>query len=462
MMPAPRKPPSSGERTLPSSDSQLACSPTAYLGGAGTGKTTSLVAAVVERHGAAEGVVLGLTFMHGSRRRLTARLIDSCAGTQLKVQCDTIDAFCLQLVRRFRRLVGLDSMPIHPIDAPIEMEDPTALAATYLTFIEIRLLAESIIRSPSAQGWLLNSYTCVVVDEFQDCSDDLFGVMKALAGCLPAFAAADEFQLLDQAGSCEAVEWLRRTGHVVELVHVHRTSNASLLAAATALRSGVPASTGLRVIECRAPGLAAWEIAQRIAWQGWGASKDLSLALLSPVGAVKSAFFSSTLRSLQHQLGTKRKVGPYPFRLESAVDDSEATSSVLASIKDLPCCVPVSTIPPELQAQPCVARLLALCRVRGQIMVHKTELVQAVSRSQQVQRFSVWRGERGRAAMTVHGAKNREFDYVVLLWPYEVTGSADYGRRLMYNGITRAKRDAIVLVQGVGRIGSSPDVLGLL
>ena len=39
--------------------------------------------------------------------------------------------------------------------------------------------------------------------------------------------------------------------------------------------------------------------------------------------------------------------------------------------------------------------------------------------------------------MTVHQAKNREFDSVIILWPYEVAGTADRQRRLLYNAVTR-------------------------
>jgi hypothetical protein len=55
-------------------------------------------------------------------------------------------------------------------------------------------------------------------------------------------------------------------------------------------------------------------------------------------------------------------------------------------------------------------------------------------------------------AMTVHQAKNREFDGVVVLWPYRVAGDAEQHRRLLYNAITRAKRWCTVIVQG-------PDIL---
>ena len=48
--------------------------------------------------------------------------------------------------------------------------------------------------------------------------------------------------------------------------------------------------------------------------------------------------------------------------------------------------------------------------------------------------------------MTVHQAKNREFDHVILLWPYEVHGTATKKRKLFYNAITRAKKKVDIIV----------------
>ena len=60
--------------------------------------------------------------------------------------------------------------------------------------------------------------------------------------------------------------------------------------------------------------------------------------------------------------------------------------------------------------------------------------------------------------MTIHQAKNREFDSVVVLWPYEVSGSAERLRRLLYNAVTRAKRQAVVIVQNPERLSKPPFV----
>ena len=58
--------------------------------------------------------------------------------------------------------------------------------------------------------------------------------------------------------------------------------------------------------------------------------------------------------------------------------------------------------------------------------------------------------------MTIHQAKNREFDSVIVLWPYEVQGSPERQRRLLYNAITRAKRQTVVVVQNPNRLNSPP------
>lgn len=58
--------------------------------------------------------------------------------------------------------------------------------------------------------------------------------------------------------------------------------------------------------------------------------------------------------------------------------------------------------------------------------------------------------------MTVHQAKNREFDSVIVLWPYEIAGSSERLRRLLYNAVTRAKRQALVIVQNPRRLSGPP------
>jgi superfamily I DNA/RNA helicase len=46
---------------------------------------------------------------------------------------------------------------------------------------------------------------------------------------------------------------------------------------------------------------------------------------------------------------------------------------------------------------------------------------------------------------TVHGAKNREFDHVFVVWGYKLQSSFELQRRLLYNAVTRAKTSCMVL-----------------
>ena len=49
--------------------------------------------------------------------------------------------------------------------------------------------------------------------------------------------------------------------------------------------------------------------------------------------------------------------------------------------------------------------------------------------------------------MTINQAKNREFEGVIILWPFAVGGDLESQRRRLYNALTRAQKWAIVIVQ---------------
>ena len=67
-----------------------------------------------------------------------------------------------------------------------------------------------------------------------------------------------------------------------------------------------------------------------------------------------------------------------------------------------------------------------------------------------------------RIVTTVHGAKNREFDNVIVLWTYKLPPDQEQQRRLLYNAITRSKSNCMLLVIGnVDRAQNDP-VLSLL
>jgi len=86
---------------------------------------------------------------------------------------------------------------------------------------------------------------------------------------------------------------------------------------------------------------------------------------------------------------------------------------------------------------------------------HKDLLAQT-RRVVATQRAHAQRSENGRRALTVHQAKNREFDAVFVIWPYTVGQDDEGKRRLLYNAITRAKKWCVVVVQGTGSTQKAP------
>jgi hypothetical protein len=73
----------------------------------------AMLAERLESHPLNDGQrVLALTFMHGSRRRLSERL-RSVANLRGRVECCTIDAFAWRIYRRWRGLAG--ALAIAPV-----------------------------------------------------------------------------------------------------------------------------------------------------------------------------------------------------------------------------------------------------------------------------------------------------------------------------------------------------------
>jgi len=58
--------------------------------------------------------------------------------------------------------------------------------------------------------------------------------------------------------------------------------------------------------------------------------------------------------------------------------------------------------------------------------------------------------------MTIQQAKNREFDHVVVIWPYTIPNDNEQKRRLLYNAITRAQQSCLVLVQAQELLNAPP------
>lgn len=441
----------------------------AFIGAAGTGKTYQLIEEALKCAKAinwTEGQrILGLTFMHGSRGRMDERF-GQLREKGYRTSAETIDSFSLDLVRRFRRSIRLNGLVQVDPEAGNGWSGSNDLHLA--SFETIRQSAIEILGLQSVQTTLRSSYPLIVIDEVQDCTDGLFEIVKLLAKCSHMICAGDEFQHLNRESSVSPVmQWLKREHGVVELTEPKRTTVLPLLDAALRLRNDDRNGLSIPILSVPSYALCAWEIASRVGYQGWRGS----IALLSPVSLARSAFVRQTVERLNKEIGKTKKIGPYPVHWEETQDVRrlEALRIAWSPFEAVGQCTPE-----ELRFQSMTHEALELRSVYGTIRrqlilggkaaINSTEFSRIASRT--LQGNQRWRGRDnfpGRRGMSIHSAKNREFDRVVILWPYEASGDDLYRRRLLYNAVTRAKHDVVVLVQdGKGDRIHKDKVLSLL
>ncbi len=311
------------------------------------------------------------------------------------------------------------------------------------------------------QKWVAASFPVVVVDELQDSKGAQLRVLQGLAARCECIAAGDPFQDLDGETTSPGVDWAREQGQPTRLTTTHRTNNAGLLAAATALRDGqaVTAAGGFGVQGVSGWGLGAYEVASKLAkWLRLG-----TVAVITPVGAARSQFVKQVVDRVCRDppLGKQRKVGPFRLYWESALDDQvqETCRELgLPESDDARVCVEDLTVVGEGRSK----RVRSWCsrqrRLHGRREFSAGQLREVVKEVVRQARVHTGRDERRLVALTIHQAKNREFDRVIVLWPYEVSGNDERKRRLAYNAITRAKQEAFVVVQGEPRVRQAPFV----
>nr|MCU0882768.1 ATP-binding domain-containing protein [Hyphomonadaceae bacterium] len=282
-------------------------------------------------------------------------------------------------------------------------------------------------------------------------------MLKALAGTIHALIAADEFQCLDQAlRPNPLVAWLQQAANPETLVQVRRTNAPGLLAAATAVRGGnAPVDgPGFKLLP---PGasvpLAATLLANAIAWRKGG-----DVAVITP--AVQGGFATSVVARLAQGPCGKHNNGPFTVHWEG--NDSDEAQAIIAGL-NLAADAPAATACEALRAMPRSGPVRAtLSWVENQIHAcgranfTRAEIEAVIARQVSLGRQHGGGASHQLAAMTVQQAKNREFEGVVVLWPYQVGGDAEHKRRLLYNAITRAKRWCNVIVQSQNILAAAP------
>ncbi len=416
----------------------------AFTGGAGCGKTHQLMARLSEHLKdqplSAGQKVMALTFMHGSRRRLDERLA-AAALPGRAYECATIDSFAGRITRRWESLLGTLGFAV-----PVVGDYAGTCAA-----------AAALLAQDGVAAWVARSYPVILLDEAQDLNQERLGILSALAPHVVLFAAADEFQCLDEAlRPSPAAAWLAKAERMTELTLPRRTNVPTLLAAAAALRAGTaPVSDGAFLIR---PGfqvaLAATFLANELGW--YGVRK--TVAVITPSGGK----FATDVVNLVGQRRTKQRNGPFSIRWERSED--KMVNEYLEKLAFVP-------MLSAIEAKAAVGNA-GDDRVLGDVVDYLDRQRRAKGRShftaQEVeavvrQSFSNRRrfgsdNVRGLRAMTVHGAKNREFDNVVVLWPAAIKGDAEHQRRLLYNATTRAKSRCLVLVQSQDALAKPPFV----
>ena len=409
-----------------------------FTGGAGTGKTTSLLRELEAHlgvHPLAPGQrVLALTFMHGSRHRLAERLAKSSARRHF--DCITLDRFAWDICRRWRSRLRAGGGFV-PLDLDAPDYDATCEAAG-------RLLA-----APDVVKWVAARYPVIVLDEFQDCAPVRLALAQSLHGSVNMFVAADDFQNLNRTDESPGVAWLRELDVSEELTINRRTADADLIAAAQALRAGVPVPTGVstsfKLIGAPSAAVAASFISQTMAP---AAGKDA--VLLSAARPGTSTWVDKVIELVTTKQYGKQKAGPVPIKWETTADSiAEKTIAALGIAKGngrigASAILSLPRSPLSITLSRWVDRQR---RVLGLTEFEAAEVRSQVKRAVHNVRSFGSMPQCGRRVMTIHQAKNREFPVVIVLWPFRVVGDAVLARRWIYNAITRAKRRAIVIVE---------------
>jgi UvrD-like helicase C-terminal domain/AAA domain len=418
----------------------------AFTGPAGVGKTHRLMDATGDALAAAplqDGQrVLAMTFMHGSRRRLDDRL-RGVRGLRSCYVCMTVDRFAWELCTRWRSLRRYEGMA----DPREDQYDATCNTAG------------ALMENDQVRTWVARSYPYVVVDEAQDLKPQRLRIFRALEPDVSMLIAADEFQcLIPELRPNPAIAWLNDRSQPVALNVQQRTNQAVLIATAHAIREGQNVIAGGNLTIMAAPGrqpfnLAATCVANAIAWNG---GNDIALITPSKAGGFASTVVS---RVGSGPLGQQQN-GPYHIQWEQS--DEDAAGQEVANL-NLPDNGDVNATLAALGAAD-AHPALHMCRdwvLRNRSLTGQTVFQPALVREQLVACFRRYRrfarSDSVRIkAMTVHQAKNREFEGVIVLWPYTVAGSAEQQRRLLYNAVTRAKRWCAVIVQNQSMLHQPP------
>lgn len=418
----------------------------AFEGPAGCGKTHRLMdelVAVLEREPLQPHQrVLAVTFMHGSRRRLEARL-SAIGELNGRYEAVVLDGFAWRLVQRWRRLVAQLGHP-----APSEQDFDACCA-----------LAAQLVDIPVVAAWVQASFPIMLVDEAQDLCPHRCAIVTALSRTVTVLLAFDEFQCLQpELRPVPIQDWLQGNAPPTILQGNQRTNSARLLAAAAAVRQGAALDGGaghFRIFTTHNIALTATRLALAIRYRG----DNGTVAVLTPS---RTALVEGAIaRVTQGPIG-QRQSGPYSVRWENS--DAQDLATIWARVELQGQCPVAEAVAALHEGRDDPILLSARDWLRSRERTQGITVIEADDIRRQIERLIVRRRQFGTrrqarfSAMTIHQAKNREFDHVVVVWPFQVPNGDDQRRRLLYNAITRARSRCTVLVQSDQLLGAAPFV----
>jgi len=425
-----------------------------YTGQAGTGKTTSLMSYLSEEIPKREWqkfeTILALTFMHGSRKRLESKLLFIKKDFKLRAACSTIDSFALTLINRFRPYLGISK----PISVNFDSTNTENLFEIQLSLESIHKYANELFAFESVRKFVANTYPFIIIDEFQDCDGTLLEFVKRLAGVTHLLIAADAFQHLVDSDTSNAMDWIQKNDFQITDLNqsgVKRTSNNRILNSSTSLRTGNRENgPQVKIFPCPSKHLSAVILKTNIFYN----IAHGNMAIITP--SKGSTFVRDTMESLSSEYTFKKgphegqKIGPY-HHLVSNDDNSNDFDHM---IKDIP---KKALDRPFLNAlknqrhfvlKRCAQRLLKKMSLRNLTNVSYEDFIYTLKQINHTYE-TFYRQERTSKITytSVYGAKNREFDTVFVIWPYQVPKGEIYQRKLLYNAITRAKKNVFIIAQ---------------
>ena len=423
----------------------------AYSGAAGCGKTYSLfehLNDILKTHPlAAHQQVLAITFMHGARYRLNDQL-SKVKILKNRFEASTLDSLAWTICRRWTSRI-------------IEL----GLAVPVISnFDEIALIASKLLSYPEVGSWVTMSYPIIIVDEAQDLEKDRLMIVEELMKTSRVLLAYDYFQCLNTKNRPVAITtWIAGKCTPTELVDNKRTRNPHLLKAALQVRSGQAITVDdvtfkIKVAPHRnnvKPTLAATHIAYQFFKPG-------TFAILAPTKD-NSAYVKDIVNILQTESLAKDKLGPFTIAWEDSVGQKHVDQirALIKTESKYSYSEIKSLLEPHNKWLVIELTLKAVKKeisIRGFPSLTGGRILEVLDR--QIITYKQYaRPKAGlRKAMTIHQAKNREFDNIVIIWPFQVPSDIDYRRRILYNAITRAKKTCLVIVQNAALIKQAPFV----